>query len=393
MSFYSNQEAQLLNSLPYAFGLMEQDGNLLFANMKLAEIYKKQPQEILGFAWLDHFDPENEDSERKRWILRQFQIRRKKRRIYIPDENSINRVYLFDTTPIFVSGVNLLQATLIEVTDRHHHLLKTRQFQRSFAREMKLAANTQNHLNNFIIHFLEGRFFKYHFSSLFLASEYLSGDVLNVNNINRRYSSFFIGDGRGHGLTAALYSGLINSYLNYLAMQVADGITDIRELVSRINKTAHSDFSRGEEFYFFSAIFGLIDGNGKTLHIVNAGHPYPLVYKNGQVTEVETHGPMVGVIPDATYSYSSFELDGGEVFLLFTDGLTEISIDKSNPVSREEDLKLFVKQYFDNGGKPEKLKIAIERDFLGIRNVPDRKRLNDDIAILILSIEQKPQST
>ncbi len=393
MSFYSDQETQLLNSLPYAFGLLEQDGNLLFANSKLAEIYKKKPQEILGFAWLDHFDSENEDSERKRWILRQFQIRRKKRRIYILDENGINRVYIFDTTPVEISGTILLQATLIEITNRHQQLLDLRQSQRSFAREIRLAANTQNHINNYIIHFLEGRFFKYYFSSLFLASEYLSGDVLNVNNINRRYSSFFIADGRGHGLTAALYSGLIISYLNYLAMQVADGLTDIRELVSRINKTAYSDFSRGKEFYFFSAIFGLIDGNGKTLHMLNAGHPYPLVYKNGQVTEVETHGPMVGVTPDATYSYSSFELEGGEVFLLFTDGLTEFNIDTSNPVSREEDLKLFVKQYFDHGGKPEKLKIAIERDFLGIGNVAGRKLLNDDIAILVLSIEQKPQST
>jgi serine phosphatase RsbU (regulator of sigma subunit) len=59
------------------------------------------------------------------------------------------------------------------------------------------------------------------------------------------------------------------------------------------------------------------------LEWVNCGHPKPLLISAGSVTPLEKSNLMVGLIPDASYTAASVQLQPGDSVLLATDGILE----------------------------------------------------------------------
>ena len=63
-----------------------------------------------------------------------------------------------------------------------------------------------------------------------------------------------------------------------------------------------------------------------SLHGLNAGHEPPILLRaGGSVCEIFTGGgPALGMIPDETYTaHEPIALESGDVFVIYTDGLTE----------------------------------------------------------------------
>ena len=63
-----------------------------------------------------------------------------------------------------------------------------------------------------------------------------------------------------------------------------------------------------------------------TLDWVSAGHPPFLVVHEGEVTAYEATGRPVGLLPDQTYESGTLRLQPGDLFLLYSDGVTEAGI-------------------------------------------------------------------
>src|ERR1019366_4754668 len=60
------------------------------------------------------------------------------------------------------------------------------------------------------------------------------------------------------------------------------------------------------------------------LRYVNGGHNPPLLVRaTGEVLRLAPTGPMVGLLPDVTFSEGRAHLDPGDVLVIFTDGLVE----------------------------------------------------------------------
>jgi serine phosphatase RsbU (regulator of sigma subunit) len=69
--------------------------------------------------------------------------------------------------------------------------------------------------------------------------------------------------------------------------------------------------------------FGIIDREGR-LQYLNAGHPSPLLLRDGAVSELYTEGSFpIGLIPEATYTIAHANLEPGDTLVLFSDGVTE----------------------------------------------------------------------
>jgi serine phosphatase RsbU (regulator of sigma subunit) len=62
---------------------------------------------------------------------------------------------------------------------------------------------------------------------------------------------------------------------------------------------------------------------GAAVRLANAGHPPPLLLRQGQTTPVQAHGTLLGIYPDVTLTEVACELRGGEMMVLYTDGVTE----------------------------------------------------------------------
>ena|ERR1022692_904707 len=69
---------------------------------------------------------------------------------------------------------------------------------------------------------------------------------------------------------------------------------------------------------------GCYDATRRELRYSNAGHLPPIMMRaNGQVSRLEISGTVVGLFDGATYSESTIAIEPGDIFVAFTDGVTE----------------------------------------------------------------------
>ena len=55
----------------------------------------------------------------------------------------------------------------------------------------------------------------------------------------------------------------------------------------------------------------------------NAGHPPPLVLRDGDTIELQSDNMVLGLNPDESFQQSILQLQSGDVLLLYTDGLSD----------------------------------------------------------------------
>jgi len=63
--------------------------------------------------------------------------------------------------------------------------------------------------------------------------------------------------------------------------------------------------------------------SGATVRLASAGHPPPVVVRDGRTEAVSARGILLGVYPDVTLTEVTFDLNRGEIMVLYTDGVTE----------------------------------------------------------------------
>ncbi|MEO1309002.1 MAG: PP2C family protein-serine/threonine phosphatase, partial [Pseudomonadota bacterium] len=75
---------------------------------------------------------------------------------------------------------------------------------------------------------------------------------------------------------------------------------------------------------YFTMAYADIDLVSGDVHIVQAGHPHPLLHRaDGAIERLGQGGPPIGLIPDMTYDSFSTKLEAGDRLLIASDGVTE----------------------------------------------------------------------
>ena len=76
---------------------------------------------------------------------------------------------------------------------------------------------------------------------------------------------------------------------------------------------------------FVTMFYGRFDQAGKTLQYANGGHNPPLLTrpKTGQSLQLDSGGPILGILKDNHFSDTVVALEEGDILTLFTDGVTE----------------------------------------------------------------------
>ncbi|MEU6934789.1 PP2C family protein-serine/threonine phosphatase [Streptomyces sp. NPDC046374] len=125
-----------------------------------------------------------------------------------------------------------------------------------------------------------------------------------------------IGDAAGHGLDAVARMAQQRHALAGLAQTGASA----GEITTWLNELVCSD-PAGETA---TVVAGHID-DSRTLHWADAGHPSPLLLRNGRATplDVGRRGPLLGALPGYGYETSTTPLSHGDLLLLYTDGMVE----------------------------------------------------------------------
>jgi len=129
--------------------------------------------------------------------------------------------------------------------------------------------------------------------------------------------ALMVGDVCGKGLPAALLMMTLQARVQVLAAEPNSPAV----VLDRLNRvlTAASLNAR-----FISFFFSVLDPESGALIFSNAGHNPPLLIRaNGTVEQLTGGGPVLGVVPNASYEEDRCVLKSGDVAVLYSDGVTD----------------------------------------------------------------------
>jgi len=172
----------------------------------------------------------------------------------------------------------------------------------------------------------------------------VSGDYYDFLCLNSDKLILAVGDVSGKGISAALLMATIHSAVRAYSLE---GIPLLREPVA-VGAAAKSELmlagSNGAETspgYLLSLLnhqlfestplekyatlfLGIYDGVEHTLTYSNGGHlPPVMVSENGNIRRLDRGGTVVGLFDNMNYEEGSVQVQRGEIFLAYSDGVTE----------------------------------------------------------------------
>ncbi|HEX7980424.1 MAG TPA: GAF domain-containing SpoIIE family protein phosphatase [Gemmatimonadaceae bacterium] len=151
-----------------------------------------------------------------------------------------------------------------------------------------------------------------------IPAEDVGGDFYNLYRLSGGRIGVMIGDVSGHGYQAALIMALTMS----ASAIHAQGTDDPAEMLRRLYQSVKEELSTTE--MFVSALYAVVDRDQGILRYGNTGHPHAFVVtRAGDVERLFAGGPPLGMSDDAPRSEIRQWDVGGDLLVLFTDGVTD----------------------------------------------------------------------
>jgi sigma-B regulation protein RsbU (phosphoserine phosphatase) len=153
-------------------------------------------------------------------------------------------------------------------------------------------------------------------------SAHLGGDFIHAVPLSSHEFGLLVCDVMGHGVKAAL----VTTFMRGLLAEVTARDVKPSHVLFALNDRLCSLLDRPAFPRFVTALYATIDISAGRLEVSNAGHPWPLILKNGRKAHPlssEESCPALGLIPKAPYSSVELSLSKGDRLLLYTDGIQE----------------------------------------------------------------------
>jgi phosphoserine phosphatase RsbU/P len=173
----------------------------------------------------------------------------------------------------------------------------------------------------------------------------VSGDYYDFLTASSHKLILAVGDISGKGISAALLMATIHSAVRAYSVE---SLPQMREPVAvgavagagRIMATwpegieispgallgllNHQLYESTPPEKYATLFLGIYDGRSHRLTYSNGGHLPPiLIAKNGSIRRLEAGGTVIGLFDNMTYEEGSVEMKPGEIFLAYSDGVTE----------------------------------------------------------------------
>jgi sigma-B regulation protein RsbU (phosphoserine phosphatase) len=133
---------------------------------------------------------------------------------------------------------------------------------------------------------------------------------------------------------------------------------------------------------FVTLFYGVLDLPTKKFLYGNAGHNYPILCRaDGETIELSEGGLFLGPFPDAGWEDSEIQLASGDLLFIYTDGVTEAAIQKTDEQFGEERLKTYLTE------NCSKSPGQVNRSLIGrLKDFSRSDQFDDDVTILTLKI-------
>lgn len=153
-----------------------------------------------------------------------------------------------------------------------------------------------------------------------LSRHEVGGDLCELESLTPQSTVIVVGDASGNSVPAALVKNAAKGALKSMSGRHAPHDWHPSVAMDRLNRALHSVAG---EHQFMSLFYGVYDSSLRILTYCNAGHPPPMLLRDGQVSYLHGHGVLLGVMEDAEYASHEIELQSGDLLVIFSDGITE----------------------------------------------------------------------
>jgi serine phosphatase RsbU (regulator of sigma subunit) len=201
----------------------------------------------------------------------------------------------------------------------------------------------------------------------------VGGDFLNVTSYSEDKIGFMIADVMGHGISAALATGVIRSGFSIFSKTYGEQPI---ALMNHLNGHIYEIFTT----LFATGYYALLDMSASKVTICKGGHMHPLVWKSAEkkLMEIDLPGPGLGIIPKATFHELEIALEKGDKILFFTDGI----IEQRNPggeMFSHERLESLYASFCQDGNED-----IVESIYKEFNDFCEQGELQDDVTLFLL---------
>jgi sigma-B regulation protein RsbU (phosphoserine phosphatase) len=96
---------------------------------------------------------------------------------------------------------------------------------------------------------------------------------------------------------------------------------DLAQIMSRLDRQVAINCPRNR---FISLVLCVLDASNGDLTYCNAGHNAPVLMRDGgEQLLLKSGGTVLGILPDLGYEADTVRLEPGDLFLMYSDGVTE----------------------------------------------------------------------
>jgi sigma-B regulation protein RsbU (phosphoserine phosphatase) len=198
----------------------------------------------------------------------------------------------------------------------------------------------------------------------------VGGDYFDVFPLPDGRIALLIADVAGKGLGAALLTTMLQGALSGMTLGV-----DPVKVFNHLNQFLCQRAAVGRCATMFFGLLGL-DGS---LEFLRAGHPSPLLLRQGEVSELYSTGSLpMGLLESEIFTSSRIQLEPGDTLLLYTDGVTEAE-DNDRNLFQDERLKKAFSQHPNSS-----LKTLQDGIWSAIEKFTEGASQADDVTLLVV---------
>jgi sigma-B regulation protein RsbU (phosphoserine phosphatase) len=167
----------------------------------------------------------------------------------------------------------------------------------------------------------------------------VSGDYYDFIPLGAGRLMLAVGDISGKGISAALLMATVHAFVRAYSLEPdimvsrggprmyyrGDGATQSPLAPGMLMTTLNYQLFRSTPPEKYATMFlGCYDAAMRELRYSNAGHLPPMLLRgDGTVSHLETSGTVVGLFDNAAFDESTIAMEPGDIFVAFTDGVTE----------------------------------------------------------------------
>lgn len=205
----------------------------------------------------------------------------------------------------------------------------------------------------------------------------VGGDYFEIQVMTDGRLLVLIGDVSGHGVPAALVMAMAKALVD---REIARGRIEPENLLLAMHQVFHRTLQKQKMMTCFAAV---VDPAEHLLSYANAGHNYPVLFRNGTATLLDLPAVPLGTRAKATFPRRDLRMEPGDILLLYTDGLVEAR-------SRGEQIgyeRLLERGATLRGSDPRALCDAL---FAWHESLADPGPADDDVTVLVLTRANEP---